>query len=653
LKTRYTVIAVLASCLIPVLAVNGELNERIALVFTALCGASILPIIIKAYSAVSQIKQKQCFDRGEIISFCLIGTLAISNIPHISFSGFDLCIFALLLSSSLVICAFEIKGSIWSTVCGIIWVAKGGDTVVALCLIFGGILGGLLANKRGGVLLGFLLADFTLTLMLTNITALSLGLPNYILGCAYTVFIPKNIMLKLKRLSGVYYGINNNEMSYVDGLRRFQKEKLDAWARMYRELSRAFTDSVKDGNYKKALVDGALKVCNACAKHEYCLASRKSDTVLELNSLADDILHDLPAPMPIPLAARCIKQGELLQALYEAQDELTEKYEENPTGESELAIQLKGISDMLYSLSDSLNELPQFDAPLEISIRDALLSRIGLVEYVSVKIKDDKRIITVCMRENRRTMQNEICLALKEAFIGDYCCISAKTDNFGRFSGTFAQMPKYSVDVFACQKFKKGEAVCGDAYSYANINGEKFYAAVSDGAGSGKRAALESESTLDLLEAFQNADISRNEMYKTINRLLLLKGDREAYSTLDVAELDLNSGILCLTKIGAVPCYILRGNKVERITSNELPIGIIAKLEPTTSKRLIQGGDTVVLVTDGVFDALCYGASDKIADMIYENKALSPKELSEKLLFCAVETDYDDDMTVLVMKISA
>ena len=174
-----------------------------------------------------------------------------------------------------------------------------------------------------------------------------------------------------------------------------------------------------------------------------------------------------------------------------------------------------------------------------------------------------------------------------------------------------------------------------------------------DGAGSGKRAQAKSESALDLLEAFSDTGIKRNEMFKTMNRLLLSKCNPEEYSTMDVTELDLDSGMLYWTKIGAVPGYILRQGKVEKVQSDALPIGIVTRINPTTTKKLLQKDDIIVLVSDGIYDGLCKGNDDAISLMLPVLNSSDPKIIAEKIMKKARSSGNDDDMTVMVLKINA
>ena len=73
------------------------------------------------------------------------------------------------------------------------------------------------------------------------------------------------------------------------------------------------------------------------------------------------------------------------------------------------------------------------------------------------------------------------------------------------------------------------------------------------------------------------------------------------------------------------------------------------------TKRQLEDGDLVIMVTDGVMDALPVGEQDFLMKMIVEGtKIHNPKEIAhhilEQVLECSGEVPLDD-MTVLVVGI--
>ncbi len=646
--------AVLLTHVVTALLYKAALLEKITVIFGGLMAACLAPVVKRLYISFTEIENRLSLEKADILAISCVGVLAVSSMPKTDFFGINLCVAALLATSCLAVCAFEYSSCIWTSLCAVLWVIKGGDACIGLCLVSGGVLASMLSNFRGGILLGFLTGDMLISLFYLNTPQISMGLINVILGCAYTIFLSQNNMDKLKRLAGLRSGVNDLEMNYIEGLRQQQREKLLGASVMYKELSKAFAVASLKGEFRRALAQNALKICHECKKKEYCLKSRKSDTVLEINSACDSIIENgAECLLPTLLAARCVQQGVLKSGIEQAYFSLKDAYAENPDSGFELAQQLENISKMLYSLSEDLNRLPQFDKEKELEIKNVLSSRIKGLKQVLCRKSGESHIVTVTFKENTKQLPQKICEALEKGFVGKYKYISGGTNASGGFTGTFAPEAKFNIKAYACRQNKKGQSVCGDSFSFNNTANDKYIAAVCDGAGSGERAKKESESTLDLLLAFSGTSICREDMFKAMNRLLLLKGDKEDYSTMDVAEIDLRSGVLYWTKIGAVPGYILRNGKVEKIETGGLPLGILAKINPVTTKKLVQNGDVIVLVSDGVYDGLCVGENDKISDVLLSSGEKSEKELCEQLLSQAEQSENDDDMTVMVLKVNA
>ena len=118
---------------------------------------------------------------------------------------------------------------------------------------------------------------------------------------------------------------------------------------------------------------------------------------------------------------------------------------------------------------------------------------------------------------------------------------------------------------------------------------------------------------------------------------------------------DLYTGKCEIAKAGASTTFIKRENQVEGIRSTSLPLGVVAKLEVDQVEAQLQDGDYIVMVTDGVMDALPVGEQDLIMKMIIEGtSSQNPKEMAhhilEQVLTCSGEVPLDD-MTVLVVGI--
>ena len=73
---------------------------------------------------------------------------------------------------------------------------------------------------------------------------------------------------------------------------------------------------------------------------------------------------------------------------------------------------------------------------------------------------------------------------------------------------------------------------------------------------------------------------------------------------------DLYQGTCEILKAGASVTFIRSRGGVEKISSDSLPVGVVQELEIEKSVRQLEDGDFVVMVTDGVLDALPVGEQE-------------------------------------------
>ena len=128
----------------------------------------------------------------------------------------------------------------------------------------------------------------------------------------------------------------------------------------------------------------------------------------------------------------------------------------------------------------------------------------------------------------------------------------------------------------------------------------RLVAVLSDGMGTGGRAAVDGAMTCAMAESLLKAGIGFDSMLQTVNSALIAKSGDESLATLDIACVDLFTGSLELRKAGAACTLLRRGKKVEFIEASSVPVGILPQVEFAAYRRELSPGDVVLLVSDGV-----------------------------------------------------
>lgn len=195
---------------------------------------------------------------------------------------------------------------------------------------------------------------------------------------------------------------------------------------------------------------------------------------------------------------------------------------------------------------------------------------------------------------------------------------------------------------------RHGSTACGDSVTVKDLDG-KLLLALSDGMGSGVRARDESRRALALLSELMTVGFCMDDAADCVNSLLSRKGTGDMYATLDVILIDLENGTARLKKYGAPSSYVLRGSKLYSLYSEALPLGILETAESRGRSIRLKSGDTLIMMSDGVADALGSGLYGAITDNVLTYG--DPELAARSLLSAAKEMGGTDDMTVLVCRV--
>lgn len=197
---------------------------------------------------------------------------------------------------------------------------------------------------------------------------------------------------------------------------------------------------------------------------------------------------------------------------------------------------------------------------------------------------------------------------------------------------------------------KKGEKYSGDNYTFCESPGNQVVMSLSDGMGSGEAAARESKQVVELTEQLLETGFSPRAALKLVNTVLLLAGPEQHPATLDLSCIDLHTGVLEAMKLGAVPTFIIGEEGVEIMEAGEVPMGVLNGVEPVLMSRKLWEGDRIVMVSDGVLDALPGDDKEQAMQQYLESvEEMGPQELADQVLDFAVSfiSAPRDDMTVL------
>lgn len=201
---------------------------------------------------------------------------------------------------------------------------------------------------------------------------------------------------------------------------------------------------------------------------------------------------------------------------------------------------------------------------------------------------------------------------------------------------------------------KKKDRISGDSFTFLNDYDGKSIMALADGMGTGEKAERTSSAVIELLESFAETGFSREATVNLINAAYASKSEENPV-TLDCADVSLLTGKCTFVKLGAAASYIKGMDGVRVIEPSSLPAGMLPDVKPDITNVEIKHGEYIILVSDGIADALPFFDKEAyLARIIDEIPAGNPTHMAEQIMdevLLYLGDEYKDDMTVLVLGI--
>lgn len=433
------------------------------------------------------------------------------------------------------------------------------------------------------------------------------------------------------------------------------------------QLARAFDDGIeKNGQLTKddglaAMQASAALVCDNCSRCNLYADSEKEDSyyLYYLLRAFEQKGHIDFEDMPQMFQSGCRKKEDYLAQLNRSLGRATMNLSwKNRFLESRDAVisQFRELSVILEEFSHQIDRSRDITDEYEYILKKyfkryhVALGNLLLLEYENGQ---KEAFLTARTTNGRCITSKDAALIMGEVMEGtrwspakDSRSIITKQYETVRF----LEEGGYRMLYGASRIPKKGEKYSGDNYTFCESPGNQVVMSLSDGMGSGETAARESKQVVELTEQLLETGFSPRAALKLVNTVLLLAGPEQHPATLDLSCVDLHTGVLEAMKLGAVPTFIIGEEGVEIMEAGEVPMGILSGVEPVLMSRKLWEGDRIVMVSDGVLDALPGDDKEQAMQQYLESvEEMGPQELADQVLDFAVSfiPAPRDDMTVL------
>ena len=450
-------------------------------------------------------------------------------------------------------------------------------------------------------------------------------------------------------------------------INQYTAKRLNGMAQSLESLARACRDDL-DNSRKLTKEDGlaamqmsAAMVCGDCSKCNLYADTEKEDSyylyyllrTFEQKGCVD--MEDMPRLFMETCRHREEYVGHLNRNLGKATMNLEWKNRFLESRDT-VMVQFRELAVILEEFSHQMEQAVDITASREDSIRRAFRGHHMQVErsLVLQYENEQKEIYLTVRTTNGKCVTAKDAAAVLGQAMGDKNWMAAKDSKnlVTRQSSTlrFIQEGTYRMMYGVARIAKSGEVVSGDNYTFFTNEPGQVIMSLSDGMGSGAIAARESQKVIELTQQLLEAGFSPRAALKMVNTILLLTGVEQHPATLDLCCVDLHTGVLEAMKMGAVPTFVRSENGVELLEAPEVPAGVLNPVEPLLLSKKLWDGDRIVMVSDGVLDAIAGDEKELLLQEYLEGMPQkTPQDMAERILrfACSFSPVPRDDMTVL------
>lgn len=541
-------------------------------------------------------------------------------------------------------------------------------------LAFSGLLGGLLKEgKKIGVSIGLLIATLLIGLYGEGSNNIMLTMYESLASVLLFLVTPTSIIANIAKHIPGTMEYSNEQQQYMKRMRDVTAQRVTQFSNVFQALSASFSQIDEFGKLEEEekeldyfLSNVTEKTCQRCFKKEQCWAKNFDTTYDSMQEIMHQ-LHENGGKLPQNTVKEwgkyCTRSTQVISAIsqellyYQANQKLKQQVKES---RKLVADQLRGVSAVMDDFAKEILRERENHHIQEEQIMEAIQDfglHVGHVDIYSLEQGNVDIEMSVPYCHGRGECEKLIAPMLSDILGETIVVYSEECAAYpnGQCHAVFRSAKKFTVETGVAHAAKGGGLVSGDSYTTMEIGCGKYAIAISDGMGNGERAHFESTETLKLLQKFLLSGIEEKIAIKSVNSVLSLRTTDEIFSTLDLAMIDLQDAKAKFLKICSIPSFIKRGDKVIKIESSNLPMGIIQEFDVDVVSEELKAGDLLIMMSDGIFEAPSHVENFDfwMKRKLKELKTDDPQEIADIILEEVIRArgTIDDDMTIVTAKI--
>ncbi len=401
------------------------------------------------------------------------------------------------------------------------------------------------------------------------------------------------------------------------------------------------------------------EICADCAIWRFCWETSREETENLFGSLCGILRRDgslTRKNTPDRLRSRCARWGEMSQRV----NALYAEFAANETARHRVARvrqavaeQMRGCGLLLSGLAEDSGREEKLSRELTARAAEALTGYGTAAEDVCcLRRRDGSMTVSLTLRhcDDIPEQEEDAVMIISDELDVDFDPPEVRREGDSAILRMNSR-PNYRLETGTAQHSRGGGRLCGDACEIISDLPGHSIILLSDGMGTGGRAAVDAALTCSLMSRLLTAGFSEECAVELVNSAMQISSDDESLATLDCLRVDMYSGDVTLSKAGAASSYIYKNKtgKVTKLTADSLPLGIMPRAECDSRRINLEPGDVVVMVSDGAEGMDENWLSEEIAGCCKDDVKRAAKDILA--LASARSAPEDDDITVIVARL--
>ena len=651
-----SLISLLASFFTSAVTISGLGGNIIDTVLESLLCTAATFFFAKCFLILSR-TEKIGFSAEEFSILIICISLLLIGLSSVTLSGISL---GRIIGITIILTAAKYGnisyGAISGTAVAFTALITGVSGNIAITYAFAGLLAGVFSSlgKYSEVVI-LIIISFIGSVTTADTELISITVIEALLGSILFLVIPRNVGIYLSKIFCA-----SPKLAIPESFKKTLTMRLNLAAGALKDVSQTVEkvsmelSKINSPDFTTVINSIEQDACKGCKLRTHCWETKREQTVDAILEMTKAIKHGQNSPENAAteeFKGRCVRLSGVANASYRRYSDYASRIAaENRIDEvrSVVSDQFDGISSMLCDLAEDFDNDEQFNSLAAENTAAALKNINIFVDECSGRIdKYGRMTLELKLKKTAELVINKLSVMKIASLVCERDFdIPIVSEVGGNIFIVLNEKAEIQVDIGIEQISANESSLCGDAYKYFNDGRGHFIMVLSDGMGTGGRAAVDGAMASGLMARLIKAGFGYDCSLRILNSSMLFKSTDESLATVDIASIDLYTGMTSLYKAGAAPTVLRRSGKTGKAESSSLPVGILRNISFDKANIKCKAGDIIVLMSDGVVAE----GTDWLRTEISAWQNGSAQELSEHLARTAKRrrTDkHQDDITVM------